>query len=166
MSHGEPGIHLHRQEHAIGNVIALNGVGQSVHVHRPGGRGTGLGPECGIAIPAQRYENVVTKAAGDRHRCVLERCRRAGSAHVNGSRIAQHVDTQIGGHFFRCRVDRRRNHAVDVGWLQPGIRNRLARSFEHHVDRGIFGPLDEYGFTDARDRGPVTEIEGGCGAHF
>ena len=151
----QPGIHLHRQKNAIGNIVSLYGIGQGVHVHRTGGRSTRFLPEGGIAVPAQRHEHVVAKPTGDRHCRVLQRCRRAGAAHVHGGRIAQHVDAKIGGHFLRCRVDRRRHHAVDIGRLQPGIRDCTTRRLEHHVHCGAFGALDEIGFAHASYGGLV-----------
>ena len=157
MAGRQPRIHLDRQEHAIGEIIALDGIGQRVHVHRPGWRRTGLGPERRITIPAQRHEDVIADAAGDRHRSVLQRRRRAGAAHVDGGRIAQHVDAEVGGHFLRCRVDRRRNHAVDVGRRQPRVSDRAARCLEHHVNRGPFRAFHKVRFADAGNCSLVRE---------
>src|SRR3546814_6361077 len=57
-----------------------------------------------------------------------------------------HINAEIGDHFLRGRIDRRRHHAVDVARFQPGIRDCAARGFQHHVHRGSFGTLDECGF--------------------
>ena len=56
---GEPGIHLHRQEHAIRNVIALDRIRQGVHVHRPRRRCARLGPQGGITVPPERHQHMV-----------------------------------------------------------------------------------------------------------
>ena len=55
----QPGVHLHRQQYAVGAVVALDRIGQGVHVHRPGGRGARLRSESGIAVPAQCHEHMI-----------------------------------------------------------------------------------------------------------
>ena len=161
----EPSIHLDRQEHTIGNIIALDRVGQRVHVHRPGGRGTRFWPEGRIPIPAQRHEHMITQAAGDRHGCILQRRGRAGAAHMHRGGIAQHIDAQIGRHLLRCRINRGRDHAINVGRLQARIRDGPARCFQHHVDCGILGPFYKSGFANTRNGGLVAEAEGRRTAH-
>src|SRR3546814_14873248 len=78
-AHRQPGIPLHRQQHPIGNVVALDGVSQGVHVHRPGRRSPGFGPNCPKPVPTERDQHMIAPPGRHRHPPLPHTPRRAGT---------------------------------------------------------------------------------------
>jgi len=151
-------VELRGRTRAVRKVEVEQHVGDGAAVEPAPGAGNTLPrPERRIAVPPDDDENVAGDAGAHRQRGVLQRCGRAGTAHVHGRGEPQVFDAEVGRELLAARVAGRRDDAVDVGHREPCVGDRGGRGFEHELHRQAIGPAHVVGFTDTDDRRAIRE---------
>src|SRR5579885_2445431 len=108
-------------------------------------------------VEGKRKQYAIRDAVAYGHSRALQRRRRAGSAHADGHRIAQILDTAIGREMLRRRVKTRGNYAVDVVRLESRVGDRLARRLQHESEFGLAGITAVPGLADTDNAGSIFE---------
>ena len=101
----------------------------------------------------------VHQAQGALSDALAQRRDAARASHVEGHRIAEALDAQVGRELFGRRVEHRRNQPIDVGRAETRVRNRELRGLEHQLDRGPLAPAHVVGLSHADDRCSIREAQ-------
>ena len=111
-----------------------------------------------IAFPAEGYEHVAGDPAMQRHRCGLQRCHRARTAHVYRNRVAHVRYRKIRGDLLDGEHVVRDDDAVDVRRPKPGVGDGCGGGVENHLGRRPSRAADVLGFGDPDDRRATGRI--------
>ncbi len=148
----EPRVPLHGRYRAVGQIVCADGSGERTRRRRAAAALPARAhAHHRVTVPSARHQHAIGDAESNRHRGALQRHHRARTAHLHVGRVAQVLDSEVGGKMFGRGAERRPDDAVDVVGLQARVVERLGRSFEHQLQFGLARAARERALAHADD---------------